>query len=172
MTILRLLLGLLVFIFPFVSASLMFIVDWSDGEVFKRSGYTHKVYSLYDKVFDYYWYACILLFLVINQAPGLSFFVLFFVLRSVGHIIFFITQKSLVFFFFPCVFELLFYFYLLTLFFPELSIYLLFPKIFFPLLIILPIILTREYIIHIKKANLSWFFTGKTTYWPEEKICF
>lgn len=167
--ILRLILGPAIFISVWLSSLSTFLLDWADSELFKRASFLWRRYAIYDKILDYYWYLFILAYIFLYEIPSRETFLILFLFRSIGQILFFLTKKEQYFFLFPNIFEILFYFYLLSLLFPKLHPYMYFPKIIFPLLAITPMVLVREYIAHIKKMNLSWFFTGKTTYWRNEK---
>jgi len=167
--VLRVVLGPAIFISVWLSSLLTFLLDWADGEFFKRAGYPHSKYTLYDKILDYYWYVFILIYIFLYDVPSKRVFLILFLFRSLGQILFFLTKKEIYFFLFPNIFEIGFYFYLITLLFPELDSFMYFPKIIYPLLVITLVVLIREYIVNIRKMNLSWFFTGKTTYWVNKK---
>ena len=163
--ILRLIASPLIFISPWFASISSFGLDWIDGEIYKRNGYTIKQYKPIDSLIDTYWYICILLFINLSQIPGLYILNLLFIFRMIGQIIYMITQKREIFFLFPNFFEIFFFFYLFSTIFPQLNPYLYWPNSIYPLLVIIPIVLYREWLVHIKKANLSDFFTGKKTYW-------
>lgn len=169
--ILRLILGPVIFISVWLASLFTFLLDWVDGEFFKRAGYPRRQYSFYDKLLDYYWYIFILIYIFLANVPSKNVFLILFLFRSLGQMLFVLTKKEFYFIFFPNIFEIFFYFYLLTLVFPGLKPLMFFPKIIYPLTVILFGVLIREYILHIKKMNLSGLFTGKITYWvDEEKI--
>jgi hypothetical protein len=108
-------------------------------------------------------------YVLVNDVPGKNIFLALFLVRSVGQLLYFLTRKQSFFFFFPNVFEIFFFFYLFSLIFPSLRSYIDYPKVLWPIsLITFLFVLPREYIIHIRRVNLSGFFTGKTTYWKEE----
>ena len=165
----RLLCGPFLFITPLITTIIMFFLDWTDGEIFKRAKYSHEKYNQIDKILDYYWYLSILLFIYINNIFGKELFFLLFFYRTIGQILFLMTKNRKYLFIFPNLFEILFYFYLLTTIFSKLTPFLVYPNVLYILLFIIPGVLIREYILHIKQSNLSWFFTGKTTYWIDEK---
>ncbi|OGD62812.1 hypothetical protein A2160_05605 [Candidatus Beckwithbacteria bacterium RBG_13_42_9] len=163
---LRLFLGPLVLWSPWVSL-VTFVVDWLDGEVFKRSGWTHARYDQVDKLLDLYFYAWIMTYILTFNLPPKFLFLFFFALRLLGQLIFYLSKNDKAFFFFPNIYEILFYFYLFTLIIPPLAKYLLFPWLWLTLAIITIIVLIREYVLHIQKANLSWMVFGKITHWPD-----
>lgn len=168
-TILRLISGPFIFISAWIAFIITFILDWIDGELFKRAGYPHHQYSLYDKILDYYWYTFILIYVFVQSVPGKELLLFLFLFRSFGQIIYFFMKKRVIFFFFPNLFEFYFLFYLLTTSFPKLQPLMYFPKIIYPSIIIVLFVMIREYILHVKKMNLSGLFTGKTTFWIKEK---
>ncbi|HUS59976.1 MAG TPA: hypothetical protein VMX76_01170 [Nevskiaceae bacterium] len=167
--ILRLILGPAIFISVCLAALFTFLLDWVDGEFFKRAGYPQSQYSFYDKLLDYYWYIFILIYIFLYQVPSKNIFLFLFLFRSLGQALFFLTKKEFYFIFFPNVFEILFYFYLFTTILPKWQPLMFYPQIAYPLIIITLVVLIREYVLHIKKMNLSGFFTGKTTYWVDDK---
>lgn len=167
--IVRLITGPAIFVSPWLASIVNFGFDWADGEIFKRAGWSHARYGLIDKILDYYWYIFVLIFIFVRDIPSSSIFLFLYYFRSFGQALFFVTKKKRFFFFFPNIFEILFFFYLISTAFPVLSPFMLFPKILYPIAVIIPLVLFREYVLHIKEANLSWFFTGKTTYWINEK---
>jgi len=167
--IFRLTLGPTIFISVWVASLLTFLLDWVDGEFFKRAYYPRSQYNFYDKLLDYYWYIFILIYIFLYQVPSRNIFLFLFLFRSLGQILLSLTKKELYLFFFPNLFEILFFFYLFTTLIPKWQPLMFFPKIIYPLGVILPGALIREYILHIKKMNLSGLFTGKTTYWVDDK---
>ncbi len=156
---LRLVFGALIFwaVWPAVVVNLF--TDWVDGELYKRAGFTKIRYQFYDKILDYYWFVMIIIYLLTTHARSFPFFLLLFLVRTLGHVGFMLTKKVIYFFFFPNVFEVFFYFYLLTGTLPN----------WFWLIVMVFGVLIREYILHIAKLNLSWIFMGKTTHWIDEK---
>lgn len=150
------------------AALISFFSDWADSEIYKASGFSYPFYSSWDKFLDYYWYTFILIYILKKNLPAKNFFLFLFLIRSFGQILYFLTQNQAFFFFFPNIFEVLFYFYLLSICLPKLRPLLKYPKILLTAgVITLLLVLPREYLVHIKKINLSGFFTGKTTYWVE-----
>lgn len=166
--VIRIILGPLLFIIPTFSTLAIFILDWADGEFFKRAGFGKIRYEMIDKVFDLYWYMFIILFIVTNPVPNKTLFYGLFGLRIIGQSFYLSTKKEAFLFFFPNFFEVLFYVYIASLVHPPLIEFLYLPKIILTLLLIIPTVLIREYILHIRNLNLSWFFTGVTTYWKDE----
>lgn len=167
--VLRLLLGPIIFLSVWFASVFTFLLDWVDGEFFKRAGYPRSQYILYDKILDYYWYVFMIVYISLANVPSRNIFLFLFLFRSLGQTLFFLTKKEFYFIFFPNVFEILFFFYLGTLIFPKLQPLMLYPKILYPLAVILIGVSIREYVLHIKKMNLSGLFTGKTTYWVDDK---
>lgn len=165
---LRIILGPLLFIFPIFSTLVVFILDWADGEFFKRAEFTKIRYEILDKIIDLYWYIFIILFITLNPVPNKALFYGLFGFRLIGQSLYFATKKERFLFFFPNFFEILFYVYIASLAYPPLINFLYLPNVIFTLMLIIPVILIREYVLHIRKLNLSWFFTGVTTYWKEE----
>lgn len=167
--IIRLVVAPMIFFSPWLASIITFSFDWADGEFFKRAGCPRKEYCIWDKALDYYWYFFILIYVFFIRIPGWEMFMILFIFRSFGQFAFVIFKVEFFLFLFPNLFEIFFFFYLFSNVFPGLKPFLLFPKAFYPLAIITILVLIREYILHVRKLNLSWFFTGKTTYWIDEE---
>ncbi|MCL4384122.1 hypothetical protein M1116_01585 [Patescibacteria group bacterium] len=165
---LRLIFAPVIFVSFEIAVFATFILDWIDGEIFKRAGLKRSVYSLWDKVLDYYWYIFIIIFLYNHHSPNFLIFFYLFFLRSFGQFFFFITRSEFFLFLFPNIFEILFYCYLFTIPFPQFITLINSSRIFILLGIITPLTFLREYLIHIKRINLSWIIFGKTTHWIAE----
>ncbi|KKQ41872.1 MAG: hypothetical protein US60_C0028G0027 [Microgenomates group bacterium GW2011_GWC1_37_8] len=166
---LRVILGPLIFIAPIFSTLLVFILDWADGEFFKRAGFSKTRYDGIDKTLDLCWYLFIVLFIAVNPVPNKSLFYILFSYRAIGQFLYLFSKNEKFLFLFPNFFEILFYVYITALAAPNLTEFLYLPNIIFTLSLIIPIVLVREYTLHIKKSNLSWFFTGVTTYWKNSE---
>ena len=63
-TCLRLLAGPIIFFSAGLATLTTFLLDYFDGEIVKRAGYTRNFYNLYDKLLDYYWYVFIIIYLI------------------------------------------------------------------------------------------------------------
>lgn len=167
-SVLRLIFAPIIFISVWFAAIATLFLDTIDGEFFKRAGFSHPRYTFYDKLLDYYWYLFIVVYIFLNNISGKELFLIFFLFRSCGHALFHLTKNQRYFFFFPNFFEILFYFYLFTLIFPQLALYLQLPQSIFLILAMTPVVLIREFFLHIKKINLSQRFFGEMSAWREE----
>ena len=165
--VLRLIFGPTIFLMPRVTALIEFIIDWVDGELYKRAGYAQPQYSLYDKILDYYWYIWILIYILVNNIPFRSFFILLFAYRSFGQILYLITKKEIMFLLFPNIFEIFFLYYLVVTIPGKTTPLLLAPAIWIALASITVIVLFREYILHLRRSNLSRLILGHATFWPK-----
>ncbi len=146
-----------------------FILDWIDGEFYKRARFRKHTYQMWDKILDYYWYVFIMLFLLADKPPHAMVFIFLFVFRTIGQALFFITRKQIYFFLFPNIFEILFFVFVATLAIPSLGPLLDVPYIYPIFAVVTVIVFIREYVLHIKQMNLSWIFMGKPTYWIDEQ---
>lgn len=164
----RLIFGPTIFYAVTFTTLVNFIVDLSDGELFKHAGIKHSVYSSIDKALDLYWYVFILLYFVKEAIPTLDVFVFLFVFRFLGQTLYFITRRHIFFFLFPNIFEFVFFGYVLSLWVPALQVFFEPKTIWFTAFFFTPLILVREWVLHIQKANFSWLLTGRTTMWPKE----
>ena len=158
---LRFLFGPVIFITPIGSFFATFILDWIDGELFKRAGYSREKYSIYDKLLDFYWYVWILLFVFLRDVPDKQLFISLFALRTVGQLAYLTTKRGVFLLLFPNVFEIFFLYYLAV----GNSVYMKPPILWYALSIITVTVLIREFIIHLKKMNFSYLFFRQTTYW-------
>ncbi len=164
----RIIFGPTIFLAPVLTTIVNIFIDWGDGELFKQAGLTHNQYSVIDKALDLYWLVWIVLYLINQNVPSLLVFLSLFFIRLIGQTLYFATNKVEFFFFFPNIFEMLFYVYALSLVFPSLTITTKYPIILGTVLITTPLVLFREWILHVKKMNLSWMLMGKTTRWVED----
>lgn len=97
--IIRIIFGPLIFYSVQLAAVLNFIVDLTDGEIYKRAGFLYKDYQTIDKILDYYWYMNIIFYMFITNNSNLLLFFLLFVYRTIGQVIYFITKNQNIFFY-------------------------------------------------------------------------
>lgn len=84
---------------PFFLGWANFILDTIDGDILLRIGLLDQNYQLIDKATDYLTYIVMLVYsrkLIIKRELTLAF-----ILRTVGQMLFFITNNELMLFFFP-----------------------------------------------------------------------
>lgn len=159
---LRLTTPALVFYDPFWASVLASILDTVDGNAFCRAGFTSSQYQRIDKFLDFYWYAFALIFLLTRPPTTLLFalFVSFFLLRLLGEILFYVKDDRRIFLFFPNVFEPLFYVYVASQKFNWLN--LLQPiQLAVVLLIIIPVKILLEYLLHIRLISFGNLVFGE-----------
>ncbi len=127
------------------------LLDIIDGLIFATAGFNIKKYQYWDKWADLFWYSFVLIY-VFYSYPNkllLVIFSLLYVLRLVGHTLFFLTRNRRFFFYCPNVFEAFFWFYLLALKTnPEL---LKLPTVIYALIIAAGLKLIQEYHIHVRE---------------------
>jgi len=152
---LRLSCPFLIFPYPLVAIIINYLLDCWDGLIFNKLGYGLKTYRFADQLLDLYWLTFILIYLIFNRPEPIVFFssLFFFLLRFVGVIIFIFRRKENHFLFFPNVFEHLFWVYIISkqFNFPQL---IKFPLWGIFLLILTPLKVFNEYLIHQKKFSL------------------
>jgi hypothetical protein len=159
---LRLTTPALVFYDPFWASVLALTLDSIDGNAFCRAGFTSSQYQRIDKFLDFYWYAFALIFLLTHPPTTLLFalFVSFFLLRLLGEILFYVKDDRRIFLFFPNLFEPLFYVYVLSQKFN-------WPSLLQPiqlavvLLIIIPVKILLEYLLHIRLISFGNLLFGE-----------
>ena len=152
---LRLILPPLLWRNALVTLLLMMFADWVDGDVFRRafSSMRNNIYQLIDKSLDLYGYCFALAFAV--SSPLFTVFLLLFLWRLVGLLVFLFQRDRKIFVFFPNVFELFFLLYALTLTFPSLKMLLEGNYFWFTLLWLTVFKIIWEYLLHV-----SHFFTS------------
>ncbi len=164
--IIRIISGPFIIIFPLISSIINFILDWCDGEWFKRAGYYYHQYSFIDKLLDLYWYLWIFIFINYKPFPLTIALNILFIIRLIGQCLYFLSKKRIFFLLFPNIFEVLFLYILLKIELNLITMADFMNELFYiEIFLIIIIVLIREYIVHIKKANLSYFWKGKKTYW-------
>lgn len=115
--VVRLIIPLIIFINPAISAVLEIFVDTVDGDILRRYYKWDRLnYQVYDKYLDFWWYIAILIFSVIQiHNPWVLFLIIvFFLVRLAGQIIFVVTKSEEILLYFPNVIEPVFLVYLLV----------------------------------------------------------
>ncbi len=152
--VLKFVLPLLIFKWPFQVSWLNFILDSVDGDILTPLGLDQASYQLLDKLADFLTY--IVLFLVGRKwAIGKTITILFLV-RAIGQLLYLGTQNELFLFFFPNFLEPLFLVYSLLLYFKKDKAYTVYRR--YLLLIWIGIVLFKmwnEVNIHVLNRDLS-----------------
>ncbi len=159
----RLILPLFLWKNVFVVYSLIFLVDWFDGEIFRKA-FSHgknKVYQLFDKTLDFYGYCFAFAFSYTRASPILGALLFFFVLRAAGMVVFLVKRDRRVFLYFPNLFENFFILYIIAYTFPSLHFLLNGTWFYLIFLAIVVFTVVREYVLHGKKFSFYKYFTGK-----------
>ena len=163
---LRLIFGPLIFISPVIVTIVNLLLDGFDGELYKRSGYARPQYSMYDKILDYWWYIWVMIYVLATNVPAKDVFIVLFIYRTLGQILFLLFHNGIILFLFPNIFELVFFYYLLAHAFHAESTFMSGQTFMFAMGILSLIGFSREIIIHLKQMNFSGVYLGKTSYWP------
>lgn len=166
--ILRLLSPPFIFVTVVITTIFNFLHDVIDGELYKRAGYARSTYSIYDKILDYYWYLFILWYIWIHPVPNKMIFIVLFLYRTIGQLLYLVDERDAYLFFFPNLFELFFFVYVLSLQWPQLTNLFYATPLVIMFIILVPIALLREYTIHIQRANFSWIMNSHRTHWVDE----
>lgn len=111
---LKFLVPLLMLKFPFQAAWANYILDVLDGDILLALGMSDDVYQTFDKIADYFSY--IIMLIVGLRWRIKKLIIIFFIYRTVGQALFFITRNELVFFYFQNFLEPLFMTYSLLIF--------------------------------------------------------
>lgn len=145
---------------PFLAASLNFILDTVDGDILMPLGLADSTYQPIDKIADYVTY--ILMAVVAWKWDIRKTILALFAFRTVGQILFFATGSEVVFFYFPNFLEPLFIVYAFLLLRYKNRAFEKYKKNGFP--IWLGIILYKmwnEWNTHIANIDLSQIFFGR-----------
>lgn len=105
--------------FPFQAGWANFVLDTIDGDLLIPLGLEDSTYQPIDKAADYVTYIFMVAAAWKGEWPIRKWIVGLFLLRSVGQLLFFITNAEIVFFFFPNFLEPLFLIYASILFFKK-----------------------------------------------------
>ena len=155
---LRLLVPFFIWQHAFITTCLVTFLDGIDGDLFRFATLSRKgkVYQKIDKILDFYWYTFILVY--IWESSLSSLFLAFWLFRFLGMTLFLIGKNRKILFFFPNLFENLFFAYIIAKTFPSFSFLL--EKGFFPktLLIVFFSKMIQEYILHIKQFSFHDYF--------------
>lgn len=103
--------------FPFLAGWANFILDTVDGDLLIPLGLSDPVYQNIDKSADYVTY--VFMVAAAWNWPLRRVIIALFAVRTVGQLLFFVTQNELVFFFFPNFLEPIFLVYATILFFQK-----------------------------------------------------
>ena len=87
--------------FPFAAGWANFVLDTIDGDLLIPLGLEDATYQPIDKAADYVTYIFMVISAWRGRWPILKWIVAFFVLRTVGQALFFITGNEAIFFYFP-----------------------------------------------------------------------
>lgn len=124
---------------PILGWTIIFVFDLFDYALSLRSGMTWNSYQTVDKNIDILnrIYLLISSYLIFSH-PIFLLFLFLFSFRLIGDILYIFTRSEKYFFFFPNIFELFYLVYYLSL------------SIFWSFLLVIPIKVLNEYILHIK----------------------
>lgn len=118
-----------------------------------------KNYQKLDKALDFYWYSIAFVFSL--QSRFWLLFLIFFVIRLAGEILFYLKNERKIFFYFPNLFENFFIFYIFTLKFPSLASWLEGPLFWVTLSVLAGLKLVQEYLAHIALFDLPTWVKGR-----------
>lgn len=105
--------------FPFAAGWANFVLDTVDGDLLIPLGLEDSTYQPVDKAADYVTYIFMVVAAWKGDWPIRKWIVGLFALRSIGQLLFFITNNEAVFFYFPNFLEPLFLIYATILFFKK-----------------------------------------------------
>jgi len=147
--------------FPFAAGWANFVLDTVDGDLLIPLGLEDSTYQPIDKAADYVTYIFMVVAAWKGSWPMLKWIVGFFVLRTFGQLLFFITNNEAVFFFFPNFLEPLFLIYATLLFFKKAEAPAVFKRHRIPIAIFIFLYkMQDEYITHIGNVDRSDLIQG------------
>ncbi len=149
--VLRFLQAPLIFFAPVSMAIVSIILDIVDSGILFGLGFSRRLYHHWDKLADFFWYCCILAYLIVTPISSLLTFIFIglFIIRTLGLFLCYLKQNRHFLFYFPNIFECFFWFYLLAVRInPQL---LQPPTVIYTLTLISLLKFIHEYYMHIKK---------------------
>ncbi len=161
LSLLRIFFPLVIFTNPVWGAITMFFLDLIDYQIIVGLYKVKRItYELYDKFLDHYGYILVMLYMLINLEITniiLQFTIFYFIIRTIGEIIFSLIKNEKILIFFPNIFELYFWTWLynpsLIDTFPE--------NIKLLLVFLLPCKIIHEYVVHFLEWSPSKLWTSK-----------
>lgn len=147
--------------FPFQAAWGNYFLDVIDGDVLLSLGMKEEIYQILDKFTDYISY--IFMLIVGLRWKIRKLIVLFFVYRSIGQVLYFITRNEMVFFYFQNFLEPLVMAYSLLIFIKKsetlaFKSYIKHIRLIWAIIIIYKV--WNEWYLHLANIDLSTFFFG------------
>jgi hypothetical protein len=142
--------------FPFAAGWANFVLDTVDGDLLIPLGLEDATYQPIDKAADYVTYIFMVVAAWKGSWPIFKWIVGFFALRTIGQLLFFITNNEAVFFYFPNFLEPLFLIYATILFFKKDEAPAVFTKWQIPIAVFIFLYkMQDEYITHIGNFDRS-----------------
>lgn len=148
--ILRLLVPLLVFNYPFFVILIILTLDGFDAE-FAAKVVSYPHYQLFDKLLDFWWYLILLFFSSFFLKEFFLLLFALFVYRLIGEIIFVLKRENKIFLFFPNFFENVFLLIFMGISFARLEFIIRGSNFFYFFLLACLVKLIQEYLVHVKK---------------------
>ena len=150
------LIPLLIVPFPFAAGWANFVLDTIDGDLLIPLGLEDPTYQPIDKAADYVTYFFMAIAAYKGDWPIKKWILGFFIFRSIGQLLFFITNNEIVFFYFPNFLEPLFLIYATILFFKKEEGHAVFMRRVIPISIFIFIYkMQDEYITHVGNVDRS-----------------
>ncbi len=144
--------------YPFPVSWINWLLDTTDGDILMHFGLQPFAYQTWDKLAD--WFTYLMMLLVGRKWRIRRTIVFLFIFRTVGQMVYFITRRDEVFFFFPNFLEPLFMLYSLLIFINRKQAYRRYRKYLLPFwTVIAAYKMWNEWNTHIAKNDLSqqWF---------------
>lgn len=146
---------------PFLAGWANFVLDTVDGDILIPLGLEDPTYQPIDKAADWVTYVFMTIAAWKGRWPILKWIVGLFIFRTIGQLLFFITNNEIVFFFFPNFLEPVFLIYATILFFKKDKAPETFHKWRIPIVVFTVIYkLQDEYITHVGNFDRSDFLSG------------
>lgn len=164
---LRILLPLIVFIFPLFVTIFVSFLDAIDIEFASRRVVTKSRYQQIDKLLDTWWYFLALLFSYIYLNQYFTFLLILFIYRIFGLLIFLISNNRKILFLTPNLFENVFFLFFFANYFHNLNYLIRGDTLYFSLSIAFLLKIFQEYWIHVAQISIPEDFFGKKRFWKK-----
>ena len=141
---------------PFIGLFTNSFLDAIDGDILARIGVRRKWYQPYDKFLDMWFYSAIFLYTVLYLSKDLVWImiVVAFFVRLVGFVLYLLTKKEEMLFFFPGLSNTLFFIKIAFPFFFKINGIGIYP----PLIFLLILTFIKEWQLHVAKLDITHFY--------------
>lgn len=167
-SILRIIVAPIIFIWPLQAIILSFFLDLIDIEFASQKVLTLSEYETNDKALDLWWYLSAMIYSWFYLTPYKYMLLGLFVFRYIGDVIFFIKNDRRIFMLFPNFFENIFFLFFFSTYFKWLNFLLDKKYLAFSLITLLVFKIIQEWWIHVAQISIPEHFFGKKRNWRKK----